>query len=199
MSRPGMRVLLHPFSSHIQRNWVSHRPKLNYRGSRSRVRLGLGLDKIVLTDKRLGSPLQPRCGIGCPGLSSENTVEQQWTYISAAMYEAAAKSIGHKSRNHTDWFDVNSDTIHNLHKEHQITLDIPSSTNTRQHWKAAQRKVQKSIRAINKEWWTQKAYEIPCIADKNNMHHFYNAVKSICGPINRCIAPLKTADGWKIR
>ncbi|CAL8288190.1 unnamed protein product [Merluccius merluccius] len=68
------------------------------------------------------------------------------------MYEATAKSIGHKSRNHQDWFDDNSDTIHNLlndmHKEQQITLDIPSSTNTRQHWKAAQRKVQKDQNSI---------------------------------------------------
>ncbi len=70
--------------------------------------------------------LDEKLGESEPCLSSENTMEQQWTYISSVLYDAAAQSIGYKSRNHQDWFDDNSDAIHNLlkdmHKAHQATL-----------------------------------------------------------------------------
>jgi len=132
-------------------------------------------------------------------LSSENTMEQQWNYISSVLYEAAAKSIGYKSKNHQGWFDDNSDTIHNLlkdmRKSHRETLDNPSSIKARQDWQAAQGKVQKDIRVIQNEWWTKKPHEIQSFADKNDMHNFYNAIKSIYGLTNRCVTPLKTADG----
>lgn len=102
-------------------------------------------------------------------LSSENTMEHQWNYISFVLYDSAAKSIGYKSKNHQDWFDDNSDIIHNLLKDmrkaHRETLDNPSSVKTRQHWQAARRKVQKDIRAIQNEWWTEKAHEIQSFAD----------------------------------
>ena len=42
------------------------------------------------------------------------------------------------------------------------------------------------------------AHKIRAFADKNDMHNFYNAVKKIYGPTNRCITPLKTADGLTI-
>ncbi len=126
-------------------------------------------------------------------------MEQQWTYISSVLYDAAAQSIGYKSRNHQDWFDDNSDTIHNLlkdmHKAHRATLENPSSTKTRQHLPEIRGKVQREIRVMQNEWWIEKAYEIQSFANKNDMHKFYNAVKTIYGPSNRCITSLKTADG----
>ncbi|KAK0151713.1 Craniofacial development protein 2 [Merluccius polli] len=55
--------------------------------------------------------------------SSENTIEQKWTSISSALHKAAAQTISYKSKNHQDWFDDNSDTIHSLlktmHEAHQ--------------------------------------------------------------------------------
>lgn len=71
-----------------------------------------------------------------PCLNPENTMEQQWTYIISVLYDAAAQSICHKSRNHKDWFDNNTDTINNLleekHKAHWATLDNPTYNNIRQ-------------------------------------------------------------------
>lgn len=51
---------------------------------------------------------------------------------------------------------------------------------------------------MQNKWWAKKAQEIQSFADKNDMHNFYNAVKTIYGPINRCITPLKTADGLTV-
>ncbi|KAI4826127.1 hypothetical protein KUCAC02_021774 [Chaenocephalus aceratus] len=70
--------------------------------------------------------------------SSENTMDQKWNSISSAFYEAAAQTIGYKSKNHQDWFDENSETIHDLlkdmHRAHRATLKSPSSSSTRQQW-----------------------------------------------------------------
>ncbi len=113
--------------------------------------------------------------------------------------DAAAQSIGYKSRNHQDWFDDNSDAIHNLlkdmHKAHRATLKKPSSTKTRQFLQEIWGKVQRETRAMQNEWWIEKAHEIQSFANTNYMHNFYNAIKTIYGPTNRCIASLKTADG----
>lgn len=47
-------------------------------------------------------------------LNGENSTDQQWIFISAALYEAIAQIIDYKSKSHQDWFDNNSDAIHNL-------------------------------------------------------------------------------------
>ncbi|KAI4814263.1 hypothetical protein KUCAC02_003465 [Chaenocephalus aceratus] len=134
--------------------------------------------------------------------SSENTMDQKWNSISSALYEAAAQTIGYKSKNHQDWFDENSETINDLlkdmHRAHRATLKSPSSSSTRQQWQRICREVQRATRVMQNEWWTKKAYEIQSFADKNDMHNFYNAVKKIYGPISHCITPLKTADGLSI-
>ena len=49
--------------------------------------------------------------------SSENTIDQNWNDISSALYEAAVQTISYKSKNHRDWFDENSETIHDLLKD----------------------------------------------------------------------------------
>lgn len=135
-------------------------------------------------------------------LSGGNDTDQQWTTISSALHEAAAHSIGYKTKNHQDWFDNNSDTIRNslnaMHKAHQATLKNPSSSTARQQWQRARREVQKTLRSMQNKWWTEKAQEIQSFADRNDMHNFYNAVKSIYGPTNHCITPLKTADGLRV-
>lgn len=116
-------------------------------------------------------------------LRDGNATEQQWTSITTALHEAAAQTIGYKSKNHQDWFDNNSESIHNLlsnmHKAHQETLRKPLSSTAKQHWQKARREVQRTLRTLQNKWWMEKAYEIQSFADRNDMHNFYNAVKSI--------------------
>ncbi|KAL6464878.1 hypothetical protein MHYP_G00271950 [Metynnis hypsauchen] len=135
-------------------------------------------------------------------LSGDHSLDEQWTAISSTLHEAAAQTIGFKNKNHQDWFDNNSDTIHNLlnnmHKAHQVALKNPSSNTARLLWQKARRDVRRTLRIIQNEWWTAKAQEIQSFADRNDMHNFYNAVKTIYGPTTHSITPLKTADGHKI-
>ncbi|KAJ8346418.1 hypothetical protein SKAU_G00278190 [Synaphobranchus kaupii] len=85
-----------------------------------------------------------------------------------------------------------------MHKLRRATLNNPSSCITRQQWQRARREVQRTTRTIQNEWWTKKAQEIQSFADKNDMHNFYNDVKTVYGSVNRCITPLKTADGLTV-
>ena len=62
----------------------------------------------------------------------------------------------------------------------------------------ARREVQRTQRTMQNKWWTEKAQEIQSFADRNDMHNFYNAVKSIYGPTKKFITPLKTADGLRV-
>ena len=134
-----------------------------------------------------------------PGASLEDSIDHQWASISSSLYEAAAQTIGFKVRKHQDWFDENSDSIKNLldkmHKAHKATLNNPTSTTLKQQWQVARRAAQKTLRALQNQWWTSKAHEIQLYADKNDMHNFYNSIKNIYGPKNCSVTPLKTADG----
>ena len=177
------------------------RPPMRKRGS-SRRRLDCARLEDTMTRNEFRRSLAEKLGELELLLSGENATEQQWTAVTAALHEAAAQTIGFKSKNHQDWFNNNSESIHNLlsnmHKAHQETLNNPSSSTTRQRWQKARQEVQKTLRTMQNEWWTEKAQEIQSFADINDMHNFYNAVKSIYGPRSHCITPLKSADGLKV-
>lgn len=51
------------------------------------------------------------------------------------------------------------------------------------------------MHTLQNEWWVSKANEIHSYTDKNNMHNFYDAVKTIYGQRNCSVSPLKSVDG----
>lgn len=125
--------------------------------------------------------------------SSENVMGHNLNSISSALYEAAAQTIGYKSKNHKDRFDENSETIHeqlkDMHRLYCATFINPSSSSTWQKWQNACQEVQRATRVMHIKWWTKKAIQSGFFANKNDMHNFYNAFKKTYGPINRCITP----------
>lgn len=132
-------------------------------------------------------------------LSPDGSVDDNWTCLSSKLYEAAAESIGYRRKRHQDWFDENSESIQTMldtmHKAHNAVLNNPTSWRLKQHWKTARKEVQLILRKLKNDWWTGKAREIEEFAVKNDMHNFYNAVKSVHGPKNSSLSPVKSADG----
>ena len=55
--------------------------------------------------------------------------------------------------------------------------------------------MQRQLRRMENDWWTNKAKEIQAFADRNDSHNFYDAIKAFYGPSNRNSAPVRTADG----
>ena len=51
---------------------------------------------------------------------------------------------------------------------------------------------------MENSWWTQKAAEIQFLADTNDTQRFYEALKTIYGPIQHAVHPLKSKDGSKV-
>ncbi|KAI4795493.1 hypothetical protein KUCAC02_031377, partial [Chaenocephalus aceratus] len=156
------------------------RPRLRLQGPRRRRLDCTRLENPNARNEASCSLAEKLGGVELSLSSSENTRDQKWTSISSALYEAAAQTIGYKNKNHPDWFDKNSETIHDLlkdmHRAHRATLKSPSSSSTRQRWQRIRREVQRATRGTQDEWWTTKA------------------VEKIYGPTSRCITPLKTAD-----
>lgn len=48
---------------------------------------------------------------------------------------------------------------------------------------------------LQKQWWSTKGQEMQAYADTSDMHNFYNAVKTIHGPKNYNLMPLRSSDG----
>ena len=132
-------------------------------------------------------------------MSPEGSVDDNWTCLGSKLYEAAAESIGYRRRRHQDWFDENSESIKSIldamHKAHNAVLNNPTSVRLKQQWRTSRKEVQSVLRKLKNDWWTGKAQEIEHFAVKNDMHNFYNAVKSIHGPRNSSLSPVKSADG----
>lgn len=112
------------------------------------------------------------------------------------LHKAAVDSIGYKTRKHQDWFDWNSDTIMYMQRNHAQSIQgyYQLLCILWQQWQAARNEVQTTLRTLQNAWWLNKAQEIQSYSDRNYMHTFYNSLKTIYGPRNYSITPLKAAD-----
>lgn len=134
-----------------------------------------------------------------PLLSAEATVNDKWTSISSLLYAAAVDAMGYKGKRHQDWFDENRDRIstllENMHKAHTASLNNPTSHALQKKWQDLRKIVQSSLRTMQNEWWTAKSQQTQQYADSNDMHNFYDSLKSIYGPKNCPLVPIRSADG----
>jgi len=114
----------------------------------------------------------------------------------------AAESLGFSSKRHQDWFDdQRHDILSLLHEKndaHDALLRNPNSASLRQRWKELRNKVQTDLRQMENKWWTQKAEEIQRFADTNDTQKFYEALKTIYGPTQHAVHPVKSKDGTKV-
>ena len=138
---------------------------------------------------------------GFANLENSNTLdmESKWAKLRSTIHQAASKTIGFTQKRHQDWFDNSSTEIQELletkRKAHAALLSNPRSPLLLSHYKTSRGETQKKLRIMENKWWIRKAQEIQRHADDNNTHAFYEAVKSLYGPLKRNIAPVRSADG----
>ena len=134
------------------------------------------------------------CEIAQPDVQRDN-----WGSIAGTMREVAEETLGFKTKRHRDWFDENNVEICSLlaskNTAHDALLKNPSSTALKRRFVELRSKVQRELRGMENEWWTNLADEIQGYADENNTHSFYNALKCAYGPIKQSTAPVRSADG----
>ncbi|VDL94798.1 unnamed protein product [Schistocephalus solidus] len=102
-------------------------------------------------------------------------------------------------RDNTAWqFNENDADISNLLAEknglHKAYMDLRPDA-TKAAFFRCRRLLQQRLRDIKDVWLIRKAEEIQRYADRNEMKHFFKAIKTIYGPCIKGSAPLLSADG----
>ena len=113
--------------------------------------------------------------------------------------EAATETLGFSTRKHQDWFDDSLPQIrslpHDKNVAHNASLRNPGSASLRSRWQEIRRKVQRELRLMENNWWTEKAMEIQRLADLNDTQRFYEALTAVYGPSQCTVQPVKSKDG----
>ena len=128
-------------------------------------------------------------------VTTEGSTEK-WTPFKE---ETAKEVFGVKTRTHEDWFDENDEkieeAIHAKNKSYIEWLNDPSSVSMREKFKALHVKVQTDLRAMQDQWWQDKAAEVQLYADTHNAKKFFSSPKTVFDPSASGSAPLLLLDG----
>ena len=74
-------------------------------------------------------------------------------------------------------------------------LNDPSSVSKREKFKALQAKVQTDLRAMQDQYWRDKAAEVQHYTDTHNAKKCFSLLKTVFGPSASGSAPLLSLDG----
>lgn len=132
------------------------------------------------------------------GLKPNDSVAK-WSSFKNSVTEAAKEVLGPKTRTHEDWFDENDKKIKEAlrakNKSYMEWQNDPSSVSKRNRFKSLQAKVQSDLRAMQDQWWQDKAAEVQYYADTHNAKKFFGSLKSVFGPSASGCCPLLSSDG----
>lgn len=187
--------------------WTDHRlliSKMNLRitpprrpqGIKVPKRLDVSRLKNDLTRQQLADQLErdlPSC------TDPLADVEAEWTRLRDVIYSSALDAVGPVTRKHQDWFDENNSRIQALleekHQLHRALLNDPASTSKKAAFSASKQTVQRALRQMQDQWFSEKADAIQEYADRKDMKNFYSAIRTIYGPTSSGSSPLLSADG----
>ena len=190
--------------------WTDHRLmvcKLNLRilppcrpqGKKPPKRLNISKLKVPQTRDALTTATDSNLS-SLPSISSD--IESEWAAFRDSVYSAAKDVLGVACRKHKDWFDENNEKIHCLleekHKHYKAFLTDQKSVRKKALYVNSRKTVQRELRKMQDEWYSNKADEIQSYADSNNMKDFYASLKSVYGPQPSGSSPLLSADGHSI-
>ena len=107
------------------------------------------------------------------------------------------ETLGLTQHKHQDWFDENDEEITKLLEEKNRLLRAnisDKSSASKAAFSNARNTVPKKLHAMQDKWLSQKAEEIQCYADMNDMKRFYESVKTVYGHRPASSSPLLSAD-----
>ena len=131
-------------------------------------------------------------------MTTEDSTEK-WTSFKETVSETVKEVLGAMTRTHEDWFDENDkkikEAIHAKNKSYIECLNDPSAVSKREKFKVFQVKIQTDLRAMQDQWWRDKAAEIQYYADTHNAKKFFSTLKTVFGPSASGSNPLLSSDG----
>ena len=119
--------------------------------------------------------------------------ESDWATFRDIVYAAALEVVETTKRKHQDWFDENNESIQFMLDEKH--LNDPLSAAKKAAFCNVKRSLQLELRRMHDKWFNEKAGEIQCYADCNDLKNFYIALKTVYGPTSSVSSPLFSADG----
>ena len=106
--------------------------------------------------------------------------------------------LGYASRKYKDWFSENNSFINELIRAKNRAYDAAIKTDSPAVWanfRPQQAVVQRTLRGIEYDWWTNFSTKLQEYADTNQLHLFYEGLKTVVGPVKPPAFPARSADG----
>lgn len=135
-------------------------------------------------------------------IPTSNNLEEEWTFISNTISNAAKDTIGYNKKKNQDWFDENDNEISRLIDAKRMARLAHEQDTRCQRKKACYHDLKKlcqtKLREIQNQWWTQKAVELQQYADSRDLRNFYAGTKELYGPVRSSVGSLLSADSSTI-
>ena len=132
----------------------------------------------------------------CP---EDTSLEILWDQLKSAILQTSEGVLGFTTKKNKDWFDENNQEIQELlakkRSSHQDQLAQPSCPVRMAAVRLICGILQRKLREIQNEWWTNLAKRTQQHADLSDYRGFSKALKAVYGPTHRAQYPLCSADG----
>ncbi|CAI2737188.1 unnamed protein product, partial [Dicrocoelium dendriticum] len=129
----------------------------------------------------------------CGDVDCIATVGDLWHHIRDQVTAAAEETIGRANCKRPDWFDDNNVTIDALVSEKNAAFAAhvadPSDLGKSSQFRKLRRRLTRELRRIKNAWWTEKAKQMECYAERRQHKEFFDSLKAVYGPR---LEPLRT-------
>ena len=129
-------------------------------------------------------------------------LETLWVHLKTAISQTAEEVLGYTTWKNKDWFDEKNQEILELltqkRSAHQAHLAQPSCPEKKAAFRLVCSKLQRKLREIQNEWWTNLAKSTQMCADAGDYRGFYEALEAVYGPMYQVRSPLRSSDGLEL-
>ena len=126
-------------------------------------------------------------------------IEEHWGLLKSTIHYSCESTLGYQSRKHQDWFDENDTEIEQLisrkRKAFRVWQNDITCEAKREAHSRAKADVQRLMRELKNNWWTEKSLKLQRLADSGDTRGFFTATKAVYGPSHRGLNPLRSKDG----
>ena len=111
---------------------------------------------------------------------------EKWTSFKGTVSKTAKEVLGVKTRTYEDWFDKNDEKIkETIHAKNKSYIEWLNDSSSVSKFKAFRVKVQTDLRAMQDQWWLDRAAEVQHYADTHNAKKFFGTLKTVLAALLR--------------
>ena len=118
--------------------------------------------------------------------------------MKSAILRTSEEVLGFTTKKNKDWLDENNQEIQELLSKKRSSYQAHLAKPSCPVWRAAFRLIynilQRKLREIQNEWWTNLAKRTQQYADLGDYRGFYKALKAVYGPSHQVQSPLRSAN-----